>query len=224
MEQGTHPLNKISLIAGILVVDDHGIVREGLIALLAAQDGIRVLGSAASGQEAVLAAERLKPDIVIMDLVLPDMNGIDATHRILRILPLTRVIILSASHNIENVYRALRSGACGYVVKDALGEELMDAVRAVRSGKQFLSPKVTPPAVEGAGCFALPKSPLERLSLRERDVLHRVVAGASSAAIARNLSLSRKTVDTYRSRLMAKLGVCNRSALIRFAIENEFTA
>jgi len=157
-----------------LVVDDHGIVREGLIALLAAQDGIRVLGSAASGLEAVQAAERLKPDIVIMDLVLPDMNGIDATHRIVRILPLTRVIILSASHNIENVYRALRSGACGYVVKDARGDELMDAVRAVRSGKQFLSPKVTPPAVDGAGCYSLPKSPLERLSLRERDVLHRL--------------------------------------------------
>lgn len=206
------------------MVDDHGIVCEGLAALLAAQDGIRVLGTAASGQEALLAAERLKPDIVIMDLVLPDMNGIDAMHRIFRILPLTRVIVLSASHNIEHVYRALRSGACGYVVKDAKGDELMHAVRAVRSGKQFLSPKVAPPAVDAAGCYSLPKSPLERLSLRERDVLHRVVAGASSATIARHLSLSRKTVDTYRCRLMAKLGVCNRSALIRFAIENEFTA
>jgi DNA-binding NarL/FixJ family response regulator len=217
-------LNKSSLIAGVLVVDDHGIVREGIAALLAAQDGIRVLGSAATGQEAILATERLKPDIVIMDLVLPDMNGIDATHRIVRSLPLTRVIILSASHNVENVYHALRSGACGYVVKDARGQELLDAVRAVRNGKQFLSPKVTPQAADGAGCYSLRKSPLERLSLRERDVLHRVVAGASSAAIARNLSLSRKTVDTYRSRLMAKLGVCNRSALIRFALEIDFTA
>jgi DNA-binding NarL/FixJ family response regulator len=217
-------LNKISLVAGVLVVDDHGIVREGLIALLTRQDGVRVLGSAASGHEAVLAAEQLKPDIIIMDLVLPDMNGIDATLRILRILPLTRVIVLSASHNIEHVYRALRAGACGYVVKDALGGELMHAVRAVRSGKQFLSPKVTPPDVDGARCYSLPKSPLERLSLRERDVLHRVVAGASSASIAQHLSLSRKTVDTYRGRLMAKLGVCNRSALIRFAIENEITA
>jgi len=206
------------------VVDDHGIVCEGLAALLAAQDGIRVLGTAASGQEALLAAERLKPDIVIMDLVLPDMNGIDAMHRICRILPLTRVIVLSASHNVEHVYRALRSGACGYVVKDAKGDELMHAVRAVTSGKQYLSPKVAPPAVDAAGCYSLPKSPLERLSLRERDVLHRVVAGASSATIARHLSLSRKTVDTYRCRLMAKLGVGNRSALIRFAIENEFTA
>lgn len=217
-------MDKNSLIAGILVVDDHGIVREGLSALLARQEGVRVLGSAASGREAILAAERLKPDIVIMDLVLPDMNGIDAAQRILRILPLTRVVILSACHNIEHVYRALRAGACGYVVKDALGDELMQAVKAVKDGKQFLSPQVTPPDLGGARCYSLPKSPLERLSLREREVLHRLVDGASSATIARNLSLSRKTVDTYRGRLMVKLGVCNRSALIRFAIENEFTA
>jgi DNA-binding NarL/FixJ family response regulator len=206
-----------------LVVDDHGIVREGLAALLARQDGMRVLGTAASGHEAVLAAAQLKPDIIIMDLVLPDMNGIDATQRIIRILPLTCVIVLSACHNIEQVYRALRAGARGYVVKDALGGELIRAVRAVRVGKQFLSPRVTPPDIGGAQYYSLPKSPLERLSQREREVLHRIVGGASSAAIAQHLSLSRKTVDTYRGRLMAKLGVGNRSALIRFAIENELT-
>jgi DNA-binding NarL/FixJ family response regulator len=217
-------LSKISQIAGVLVVDDHGIVREGLIALLERQDGIRVLGSAASGQAAVLAAEQLKPDIIIMDLVLPDMNGIDATERILKILPLTRIIVLSACHTIEHVYRALRAGACAYVVKDALGDELAHALRAVRHGKQFLSPKVAPPGTDGAKCYSLPKSPLERLSLRERDVLHRIVAGATSASIAQHLSLSRKTVDTYRGRLMAKLGVCNRTALIRFALENEVTS
>jgi DNA-binding NarL/FixJ family response regulator len=217
-------VNGISPVAGVLVVDDHGIVREGLCALLARQRGICVLGSAASGHESVRAAARLNPDIIIMDLVLPDMSGIEAMQRIKRILPLTRVIVLSASHNTEHVYRALRTGACGYVVKDALGSELMHAVRAVRNGKQFLSPKISPPGTAGVGCYSLPKSPLERLSTRERDVLHRVVAGASSAVIARHLSLSPKTVDTYRHRLMAKLGVCNRSALIRFAIENEFTA
>jgi DNA-binding NarL/FixJ family response regulator len=217
-------LKRISQVAGVLVVDDHGIVREGLIALLARQDGVRVLGSAESGREAVLAAQRLKPDIIIMDLVLPDMSGIDAAQRIFRLLPLTRVIVLSACHNIEHVYRALRAGACGYVVKDARGDELMHAVRAVRDGKQFLSPKVASPDIGGAQCYSLPKSPLERLSVREREVLHRLVDGASSAAIAQHLSLSRKTVDTYRGRLMLKLGVCNRSALIRFAIENELTA
>jgi DNA-binding NarL/FixJ family response regulator len=207
-----------------LVVDDHGIVREGLLALLKRQDGMHVLGSAASGQEAILAAQRLKPAVIIMDLVLPDMSGIDATESILAVLPLTRIIILSACHTIEHVYRALRAGALGYVVKDAPPDELMLAVRAVRDGKTFLSPQVTPSTIDGSRCFALPKSPLERLSRRERDVLHQIVAGDSSAVIGQHLSLSRKTIDTYRARLMAKLGVRNRSALIRFAIENGYVA
>lgn len=205
------------------MVDDHGIVREGLIALLKRQSGITVLGSAISGAEAIAAAQRLKPAIIIMDLVLPDMSGIDATERILKLLPLTRVIMLSARHTIEHVYRALRAGAFGYVVKDAPAEELVEAVLAVRDGKRYLSPQVSSTVHDGATCYSLPKSPLERLSVRERDVLHRIVAGGSSAAIGQHLSLSPKTIDTYRGRLMAKLGVCNRSELIRFVIENEFT-
>ena len=205
-------------------MDDHGIVREGLIAMLKRQSGMQVLGSAVSGAEAIVAAQRLKPTIIIMDLVLPDMSGIDATSRILKLLPLTRIVMLSARHTIEHVYRALRAGALGYVVKDAPAEELVQAVLAVREGKRYLSPQVSPSVSDGAACYSLPKSPLERLSMRERDVLHRIVAGGSSAAIGQRLSLSPKTIDTYRGRLMAKLGVCNRSELIRFVIENEFTA
>jgi two-component system response regulator NreC len=207
-----------------LVVDDHGIVREGLIALLRRRDDMQVLGSAATGAEAIAAAQRLKPAVIIMDLVLPDMSGIDATARILEFLPATRVIVLSARHTSEHVYRALRAGALGYVVKDASPEELLRAVHAVRDGKQFLSPQLSPSIGGGSPGYALPKSPLERLSARERDVLVHIVAGSSSADIAQHLSLSRKTIDTYRGRLMAKLGVPNRSALIRFAIENEITA
>jgi DNA-binding NarL/FixJ family response regulator len=206
---------------GLLVVDDHGIVREGLVAMLKQQAGIQVLGSANSGQEAIGAALSLKPAIVIMDLVLPDMSGIEAMERILVLLPLTRVIMLSARHTIEHVYRALRAGAYGYVVKNAPAEELVQAVLTVKEGKQYLSPQIAPAALGDAECYTLPKSPLESLSTRERDVLGRIVGGASSAAIAQHLSLSPKTVDTYRGRLMAKLGVRNRSALIRFAIENE---
>jgi DNA-binding NarL/FixJ family response regulator len=208
---------------GILVVDDHGIVREGLIALLTRQSGIHVLGSAISGAEAIVAAQRLKPSIVIMDLLLPDMNGIDATRRILAFLPRTRVIMLSSRHTIEHVYGALRAGALGYVVKDAPAEELLQAVLSVREGKRYLSPQVTP-TLGDATCYSSPKSPLERLSMRERDVLHRIVAGGSSAAIGQHMSLSPKTIDTYRGRLMTKLGVNNRSELIRFVIENEFIA
>jgi DNA-binding NarL/FixJ family response regulator len=206
-----------------LVVDDHGIVREGLVAMLKRQSGIQVLGFAISGAEAIVAARRLNPTIVIMDLVLPDMSGIDAAERILKILPLARVIMLSARHTIEHVYRALRAGALGYVVKNAPAEELLQAVLAVREGKRYLSPQISSSLDDVATCYSLSKSPLERLSVRERDVLHRIVEGGSSTAIGQQLSLSPKTIDTYRGRLMAKLGVCNRSELIRFVIENEFT-
>jgi DNA-binding NarL/FixJ family response regulator len=208
---------------GILVVDDHGIVREGLLALLGRQSDIQVLGSASSGAEAIVVAQRLRPAIVIMDLLLPDMSGIEATKRVRTLVPHTRVIMLSARHTIEHVYAALRAGALGYVVKDAPAEELLEAVRSVREGRRYLSPQLTP-SFDDATCYSLPKSPLERLSTRERDVLRRIVAGGSSSDIAQHMSLSPKTIDTYRGRLMVKLGVRNRSELIRFVIENEFVA
>jgi DNA-binding NarL/FixJ family response regulator len=208
----------------IVVVDDHCIVREGLMALLDRQQGMKVVGSAATGKAAILAAERLKPDVIIMDLVLPDLNGIVATQHIVRARPLTCVIALSASHTIEHVYRALRAGARGYVVKDAKGAELVQAIRCVTAGKQFLSSQIAPLPDDDLLHNRLTRTPLERLSAREREVLRHLVAGATSAQIGLQLSLSRKTVDTYRGRLMVKLGVANRTALIRFAIENELIA
>ena len=216
-------MTEVGSSCGILVVDDHGIVREGLTALLKRQSDIQVLGCAISGAEAIVAAQRLRPNIVIMDLLLPDMSGIEATRRILALLPLTRVIVLSARHTSEHVYGALRAGALGYVVKDAPAEELLQSVRSVKEGKQYLSPQLAP-TLGDATRYSLAKSPLERLSMREREVLHRVVSGASSAAIGQHLSLSPKTIDTYRGRLMTKLGVSNRSELIRFVIENELVA
>jgi DNA-binding NarL/FixJ family response regulator len=208
----------------ILLVDDHGIVREGLSILIERESGLKVVGSVPSGREAIDAAVRLKPDLVIMDLVLRDMNGIDAMQRVIQLVPQTQVIILSASHNTEHVYRALRAGARGYVVKNAMGAELVQGIVTVMAGKQFLSPSITPLLIDGMLSNALRKSPMERLSARERQVLHRIVAGSTSADIAANLSLSPKTIDTYRGRLMAKLGVGNKSALIRFAIEHEMMA
>ncbi len=208
----------------ILVVDDHGIVREALAILIERQRGMTVVESVANGADAVSAALRLKPDLILMDLVLRDMNGTDATRRILTLLPMTQIIVLSACHTTAHVVRALRAGARGYVVKDALGAELVRAISAVMSGERFLSPAITPLVVDGILSDSLARSPMETLSARERQVLHRIVAGASSADIAAHLSLSRKTVDTYRGRLMAKLGVGNRSALIRLAIEHELLA
>jgi DNA-binding NarL/FixJ family response regulator len=211
--------------AKILIVDDHGIVRDGITLLLERHEGMRVVGCAENGAEAVRAAERLEPHVILMDLVLPDLSGIDAMARILGRSPLIRVVVMSSSHSSEHVYRALRVGARGYVVKDAAGPELVQAVKSVLAGGRYLSAGISALLGDGLPGDGLPgdsvaRSPLERLSVREREVMHRTVAGASSAEIGRHLSVSPRTVDTYRSRLMVKLGVRDRSALIRFAIEH----
>lgn len=208
----------------ILVVDDHGIVREALAILIERQSGMLVVGSVANGAEAVTVSLRLKPDLILMDLMLRDMNGTDATRRILALRPMTKIIVLSACNTTEHVVRALRAGASGYVVKAAVGAEIVKAIATVMSGEQFLSPGITPLVLGDLLSGESVRSPMESLSMRESQVLKRLVAGASSADIAANLSLSRKTVDTYRGRLMTKLGVGNRSALIRLAIEYELMA
>lgn len=203
----------------ILVVDDHGIVRDALALLLGGNADMEIVGSAATGEEAVRAAQSLRPAIIIMDLVLPDLNGIDATRLILDEFPQTRIIALSACSKAEHVRRALRSGARGYVLKAALGPELLHAVRTVAAGDQYLSPSIAALFAATPESYSSDEGPLDRLSTRERDVLRDVVAGSTSLDIARRLCLSRKTVDTYRSRIMTKLGVSNRSALIRIAME-----
>jgi DNA-binding NarL/FixJ family response regulator len=215
----------LTLPVRIMVVDDHGIVREGLALLLDSDKGMKVVGFAANGAEAVLTARRLKPAMIIMDLMLPDLNGIDATRRILNEFPQTRIIALSACNKAEHVHRALRCGARGYVLKTAPGAELLLAVQAVAAGDRYVSPSMTTLFVDGAPpTESIQTSPLDRLSARERDVLRDIVAGSTSLDIARHLCLSRKTVDTYRSRIMVKLGVSNRSALIRFALEYDLPA
>jgi DNA-binding NarL/FixJ family response regulator len=204
----------------ILVVDDHGIVREGISALIKRQQRLDVVGLAATGEQAVIDAERLKPDLIIMDLVLPALNGIDATIRILTSLPETKVIVLSACSTSEHIYRAFHAGARGYVSKNAIGSELLGALQTVLTGQRYLSPSLNAALPSDWTNEPGARSPLERLSPREREVLHRTVEGYSSVQIALQLSLSPKTVDTYRSRVMHKLGVSNRSSLIHFAIQH----
>jgi len=204
----------------ILVVDDHGIVRDGVALLLDRQKHMEVVGTAANGKEAIQAAARLKPDVVVMDLMLPELNGVDATERIVSLLPQIHVVVLSVSHTSEHVFRALRAGAHGYVVKEATGVELVRAITTVSIGERYLSPRITKLLIHGLLDNSSGPSPLERLSGREREVLHLTVAGSTSAEIAEHLSLSRRTVDTYRSRMMEKLGVSDLTTLIRFAIEH----
>jgi DNA-binding NarL/FixJ family response regulator len=202
----------------ILVVDDHGIVRDGLSALLNGRSEMRVIGTAADGQAAVRAAARLMPDVVVMDLALPQLSGIDATARILAAEPSIRIVVLSASDTSEHVFRALRAGARGYVLKESASTELVQAVAAVSGGERYLSPRLTGVLIDGLLGDPGRASPLESLSAREREVLHLTVTGASSADIGLRLSLSRKTIDTYRSRVMAKVGVADLAGLIRFAV------
>jgi len=199
-------------------VDDHGIVRDGLSALFSGHSHMRVVGTAADGKAAVRVAEKLAPDVVVMDLAMPELSGIDATLRILASRPLTRVVVLSASDTSEHVFRALRAGARGYVLKESVGDEIVQAVTAVWKGERYLSPRLTGVLIDGLLGGSSAPSPIESLSPREREVLHLTVAGASSAEIGRQLSLSRTTVDTYRSRIMGKLGVSDLTALVRFAV------
>ena len=202
-----------------LVVDDHDVVREGLTVILEHRCGVRVVGSACNGEQALLSAQTLRPDMVIMDLMLPVLNGIDTTRRLTVEFPKIRIIVVSACHAPEQVSNALRAGARAYVLKASASAELQDAVGAVREDRLYVSRAITALFSNGVLVTSLPEGPLDRLSKREREVLRYIVAGSSSSAMAPLLSLSRKTVDTYRARMMSKLGVANRSELIRLAVE-----
>jgi DNA-binding NarL/FixJ family response regulator len=202
------------------IVDDHGIVREGLAALLERSPRIKIVGMFATGAEAVSSASRLRPDVIIMDLMLPAMSGIDATRKILVTLPQTRIVMLSACRSSEHVFLALRAGVRAYVLKECASAELLGAVTTVYEGHRYLSPRITDVVIQNVLNNPVPQSPLERLSTREREVLQLTASGCSSGEIATQLSLSRKTVDTYRSRVMDKLGVPDRAHLMRFVVEH----
>jgi DNA-binding NarL/FixJ family response regulator len=205
----------------ILVVDDHGIVRDGLSVLLNASSEMQVVGAAADGKAAVRAAAKLMPDVIVMDLALPELSGIDATSLILAAQPRIQIVILSAWDTSEHVFRALRAGARGYVLKESAGSEIVQAVMAVSNGDRYLSGRLTGVLIDGLLGDPNCASPIESLSPREREVLHLTVTGASSADIGVRLSLSSKTIDTYRSRVMGKLGVTDLAGLIRFAVAHE---
>jgi DNA-binding NarL/FixJ family response regulator len=204
----------------ILVVDDHGVVREGIASLLDRDGDIQVVGCVATGEEALRATCRLKPDVIIMDLLLPGLNGIEATELIVAQSPRTLVIVLSSSKSPGHVQRALRAGARGYVLKSADGADLLHAITEVIAGVQYVSPAITG-VTDIETLLGAHDSPFERLSTREHDVLRRVIAGYTSADIGQQLSLSPKTIETYRGRIMVKLGVSDRAALIRLAVNFE---
>jgi DNA-binding NarL/FixJ family response regulator len=182
-----------------------------------------VVGYAGNGENAVACAKELNPDIVVMDLVLPSLNGLDATQRILLERPLTHIIALSGCHTTDHVHRALKSGARGYVTKISAGADLVLAIQCVLAGEIFVSSGILSIAADSSGAPRDPRGSFVHLSERERQVLRSLVKGSSSARIGRELSLSPKSIDTYRHRIMVKLGVSNRAELIRLALEHELT-
>ena len=206
----------------VLLADDHGMMREGLRALLAGAPDIEVVADVGDGREAVRIAAQLLPDVIVMDVSMPDLNGIEAAHLLREKCPKTRIVMLSMHASSEHVHRALEAGAAGYVLKESAAAEVIAAVRTVCAGRLYLSPALGGIDFE-ARVRVGGKSPLESLSSRERQVLQLVVEGRSSAEIARTIHLSAKTVETYRSRLMKKLGVPDTPALVKFAIRHGLT-
>ncbi|HZE11303.1 MAG TPA: response regulator transcription factor [Burkholderiales bacterium] len=204
----------------VMLADDHAVVRDGLRALLEGGNDLQVVAVAGNGREAVSEALRLRPDIVIMDIAMPELDGVEATRRIVERCPETRVLILSMYLSAEHIYRALQAGAQGYVLKESAGEEVVDAIRALRAGKRYLSHRITETVIDDYLREGTNVSPLDSLSLRERDVLQLVVEGRTNAAIALALSLSPKTVETYRARIMKKLKVKDTVELVKFSMRH----
>jgi len=204
----------------VLLADDHAVVRDGLRALLESGQDLRVVGIAGNGRDAVAEAQRLRPDIVIMDIAMPDLDGVEATRRIVDRSPDTRVLILSMYLSAEHIHRALQAGAQGYVLKESAGDEVIEAIRAVMAGKRYLSHRITETVIDDYLRNGANVSPIDSLSLRERDVLQLVVEGRTNATIAQVLSLSPKTVETYRTRIMRKLKVRDTVELVKFAMRH----
>ena len=197
----------------LLLVDDHAILSAGLRALLGYYDDIEIVGEARDGTEAVELVGELRPDVVLMDIAMPGLNGIEATRLIRQQYPHTRVLVLSQHGERQYVLAVLQAGASGYILKRALGSDLLKALRAVARGETYLHPEVSAVLVESVRC------PGETLTPREKEILAHIVHGESNPQIAASLSLSIKTVEWHRSNLMSKLNVHNAAELVRTALQ-----
>jgi DNA-binding NarL/FixJ family response regulator len=207
----------------VIIADDHHLVRQGIRALLEKADDIEVVGEAADGQEAVELVERLAPDVLVMDIAMPRLNGSQAVGRVRALGMATQVVILSMYSDETLVRQALRSGAKGYLLKRSVKEELLLAIRAASRGEIYLSPAISQSIVAGflklqTGADA--SSPFERLTPREREVLQLISEGHTNNAIAHVLKVSVKTVEKHRANLMSKLNVRDLAGLIRAAIKH----
>jgi DNA-binding NarL/FixJ family response regulator len=205
----------------IVLCDDHAVLRAGLKALLEAEEDMVVVGEASTGEEGVELVKRIKPDVVVMDLSMPGMGGMEATRQINALELGTKVLVLTMHAEEEYVLAVLEAGGNGYVRKTSADQDLTHAIRTVAKDQVFLYPSAAKLLLQGFKTKAEPAGPdpLEKLTDRERDVLQQTVQGFSSSEIGERLFISPKTVDTYRSRVMEKLGLTHRSELVRFALQ-----
>ena len=202
----------------VLIVDDHPVVRKGLQTCLARQDRIKVVGEASDGDEALRKARELSPDIVLMDISMPGMNGLAVTELLRKEVPKVKVLVLSMHNNREYIFRIIQAGAHGYVSKGAAPEELVRAIESVCEGEPFFSPEVARAALSQFVSGAGKKEPFAQLTQREREVLALIADGQSNKEIANQLGIGVRTIETHRERIMRKLGIHTIAGLTRFAI------
>ena len=207
----------------LLLADDHALLRQAFRALINDQENLEVVGEAANGRDAVEAAERLRPDVVLMDMVMPGLNGIEATRQIVRRVPGCRVLILTAYVEDERLLQALRAGAAGYVVKNSEVDELLLAIQSVHRGNTYFSTAVSDEIAVNEVLLQSkqpePKTGYDLLTNREREVLQLIAEGLSNQRIADELVISVKTVEAHKAHIMSKLHARNRTDLIRYAIK-----
>ena len=206
----------------VLLVDDHKIVRDGIIKLLGGRDDIKIIGEAANGKEAIDFCDSETPDVILMDIAMPDMNGIEASHQILKKHSKCRIIILSMHADKLFVSRAFAAGVSGYLLKDCDIDEIVEAIQSVAAHKTYVSPLVAGTVVEGfrESIKNMPTDEAEVLTDREREVLQLIAEGKTSKEIASSLDLSTKTIDAHRQQIMDKLNIHSIAGLTRYALKH----
>ncbi len=202
----------------ILLADDHAVVRHGFRMILDAQEDLEVVGEVSNGREAVAAAAELQPDVVVMDVTMPELNGIEATRRIAEVSPRTRVLALSMHKDAVYVREILRAGARGYLLKDSAEGDFLSAVRAVARGEGYLTPAISDAVLTDYRKHVT--NPLDLLTSREREVLQWIAEGKTNKDIATALKLSVYTVEAHRGKIMEKLNLHSSGELVRFAVRN----
>lgn len=212
----------------VLLADDHTLVRSGIATLLQSSKDIQIVGEAVDGEEAVRRTGELRPDVVVIDLSMPKLSGIEATKILKRKYPETNVLVLTMHENEEYVFQILKSGASGYVLKSAGKDELTAAIRAASKGEKFFSPRISQLMAEGYLKRVERKSPEAGsnevpLTRREREILALVVKGLTNQQIADQLFISPRTVDTHRTNIMQKLDIHDLANLVRYALEHDLT-